>query len=100
MLDVADNGYYHLPFLMALLAWEALQRERPPVLSLAAAALVWLTVQKLPGSISPDAQCAAYLAWALPALALLARAAYPSRRSARTPASARTAPAAAQLPAR
>jgi hypothetical protein len=28
-------------------------------------------VVKLPDHISPDAQCAAYLTWALPALALL-----------------------------
>ena len=100
VLDVANNAYYHLPFLMALLAWEALQRKRPPVLSLAAASLVWLTVVKLPSSLSPDAQCIAYLGWALPALGLLAYAVYPTRRSVRTPARATTTPAAAQLPAR
>jgi hypothetical protein len=100
VLDVANNAYYHLPFLMALLAWEALQRKRPPVLSLAAASLVWLTVVKLSTTLSPDAQCIAYLAWALPALGLLAYAVYPTRRSVRTPASATTTPAAAQLSAR
>jgi glycosyl transferase family 87 len=71
VLDAANNSYYHLPFLIALASWEALERERPPVASVVAASLVWLTVVKLPDHISPDAQCAAYLAWALPALALL-----------------------------
>jgi hypothetical protein len=71
VLDVANNAYYHLPFLLALLAWEALQRERPPVLSLAAVSLVWITVVELPARISPDLQAAAYLGWTLPALAVL-----------------------------
>jgi hypothetical protein len=97
VLDVANNSYYHLPFLIALAAWEALQRERPPILSLGAAALVWLTVQKLPLYISPDAQCAAYLAWALPALAALAYATY--RRPYATSRSATTATSATRAPA-
>ena len=99
VLDVANNGYYHLPFLMALVAWEALQRERPPVLTLVASGLVWLTVVELNYRISPDAQCAAYLAWTLPALAALAyatfRSPYAIRRSASTATSATSAPAAA-----
>jgi hypothetical protein len=99
VLDAANNSYYHLPFLIALVAWEALARERPPVLSVAAAGLVWLTVVKLPEYISPDAQCAAYLAWTLPALAALTyatyRRTYAIRRSASTAASATRAPAAA-----
>ena len=86
VLDPANNVYYHLPFLMALLAWEALERARPPLLSAAAAALVWLTFQVLPAHISPDAQCLAYLAWALPALALLARACFaPASAGSRAP---------------
>jgi hypothetical protein len=100
VLDAVDNAYYHLPFLMALLAWEALQRDRPPVLTLAATVLVWLTIQELPTMISPDAQCAAYLAWALPALGLLGYACYPSARSARRTASTSTAPVPANLLAR
>lgn len=76
VLDPADNVYYHLPFLMALLAWEALERPGPPLLAAGASALVWLSFQVFPGRVSPDAQCLAYLAWSLPALALLARAAF------------------------
>jgi hypothetical protein len=82
VLDVANNGYYHLPFLIALVAWEALQRERPPVLSLLASALVWLTVVRMANSISPDAQCAAYLVWTLPTLAMLGYASFRKPRSA------------------
>lgn len=83
VLDTANNAYYHLPFLIALVAWEALARERAPVLSLGAASVVWLTVVKLPLSISPDAQCVAYLAWALPSLALLGYAVFRAPRRAR-----------------
>jgi hypothetical protein len=82
VLDPANNSYYHLPFLVALAGWEALQRERPPVVSLGAAGLVWLTVVKLLEYISPDAQCAAHLAWALPALAALAYATFRRPRTA------------------
>jgi len=99
VLDVANNGYYHLPFLVALVAWEALQRERPPVLTLVASGLVWLTVVRLAYTISPDAQCAVYLAWALPALAALTyatyRSPYATRRSASTATSATRATATA-----
>jgi hypothetical protein len=60
---------------------------------------VWLTVVELNYRISPDAQCAAYLAWTLPALAALAyatfRSPYAIRRSASTATSATSAPAAA-----
>lgn len=76
VLDVVDNAYYHLPFLLALLAWEALARARPPVLSLLAAGVVWLVTVKLPLVITPDAQYAAYMAFALPALAALGWATY------------------------
>jgi hypothetical protein len=89
VLDAANNSYYHLPFLVALAAWEALQRERPPILSLGAAALVWFTVQKLPDYISPDAQCAAYLAWTLPALAVLTYASFRKPRAAERRTTAR-----------
>jgi hypothetical protein len=71
VLDPFDTAYYHLPFLLALLSWETLRRERPPVLSLAAAVAVHVAFDRLPGLIGPDAQCAAYLAWSLPALAAL-----------------------------
>jgi hypothetical protein len=92
VFDVVDNAYYHLPFLLALLAWEALSYARPPVLSLAAAGLVWFILVKLPSAISPDAQCAVYLAFALPTLAVLAYATYRRPGTQSTP---RLAPVAA-----
>jgi hypothetical protein len=92
VLDAANNGYYHLPFLIALVAWEALQRERPPIYSTLATVAVWFTVVKLPEWATPDAQCAAYLAWALPALAVLGyasfRKAQPAGRPSRSGAAA------------
>jgi hypothetical protein len=76
VLDPWNIGYYHVPFLMALLAWEALERARPPVLSLLAASLVWLSFERMPQLLAPDGQCAFYLAWALPAVVALAWAVY------------------------
>jgi hypothetical protein len=90
VLDPWNIGYYHVPFLMALLAWEALSFKRPPVLSLTAAVLIWVSFEKLPQLVSPDVQCLAYLSWALPALAWLAWSVYrlpvPARRVVAVPA--------------
>jgi hypothetical protein len=67
LLDTWDVGYYPLPFLMALLAWEVTgPSRRPPVLALASTVLVWLSFKGLPGHISADAQAAFFLAWSLP----------------------------------
>jgi hypothetical protein len=71
VLDPANNAYYHLPFLLALLTWETVRSPRPPVLSLAGAGLVWLTCDRLQQAVSPDMQSLAYLAWAVPALLVL-----------------------------
>ncbi len=74
ILDPWNTSYYALPFLLALLAWEALQRsERPPVLALAASVAVWVTFQHAPGWLSPDMQSLFFLAWSLPLAAWLAR---------------------------
>lgn len=82
VLDPWNNVYYAVPFLLALLAWEALcETERPPVLALAATALVWVTFERVPAMVGPDAQCVLYLAWSLPLGAWLAREAFaPARR--------------------
>ena len=74
VLDPWNHVYYGLPFVLALLAWEALQRpERPPLLALAATVAIWVTFQTLPALLSPDAQHLAFLAWSLPLVAWLAR---------------------------
>lgn len=77
VLDPWNTIYYELPFLLALLAWEALcVPERLPVVSLSASVLVWTTFQWAPKVLSPDLQCAFFLAWALPLGAWLAREAF------------------------
>jgi hypothetical protein len=74
VLDPWNVVYYELPFLLALLAWEALCRpDRPPVLALAATAAAWATLVEAPDRLSPDMQCALFLTWSLPLVAWLAR---------------------------
>ena len=92
MLDPWNNVYYELPFLLALLAWEALCRpERPPVARACGAVAI---VGDLPAGarlyLSPDLQCVFFLAWSLPLAAWLARECFApgalvrARRAART----------------
>jgi hypothetical protein len=77
VLDPWNIIYYELPFLLALLAWEALCRpERLPVVALAASAVVWVTFKHAPGWLSPDMQTTLFLAWALPLIAWMARTAF------------------------
>lgn len=79
VLDPWNIDYYHAPFLLALLSWEALARDGWPRLTLLAGAALALT---FPASlisqvaISADAAryCAMYLAWALPLAAWLGHA--------------------------
>jgi hypothetical protein len=67
VLDTWDFGYYPLPFLLALLAWESTgDGRRPPVLALASTLLVWISFEWLPAHVSADAQAAFFLAWTLP----------------------------------
>ena len=77
VLDPWNAVYYELPFLLALLAWEALCRpERPPVLALAASLATWVSFEIAPGTLSPDMQSIVFLAWSLPLVAWLAREAF------------------------
>ncbi len=48
MLDPWAISYYTIPFLMALVAWEALRYRRFPVLALAASFLAWFLYLKIP----------------------------------------------------
>lgn len=85
VLDPWNVVYYELPFLIALLTWEALCRpERPPVMTLAATAITWFTFQRAPDFLSPDMQCVFFLAWSVPLAVWLARTAF-------APAGARSA---------
>jgi hypothetical protein len=78
VLDPWDISYYSLPFLIALLSWEALSLPRPPVLALTATALAWFVFQATTTELrlSADAQSVSFLAAALPALAVLSGALY------------------------
>ena len=70
-LDTWDFVYYPLPFLFALLVWEATNRRRPPLLALAASVAVWLVFVVAPERLSPDAQALLFALVALPTLAAL-----------------------------
>jgi hypothetical protein len=71
VLDPWNVSYYSLPFLLCLVAWEIHTERRPPVLSLAATLLCWVTLVSLPSLVHPDVQAAAYLAWSVPLAALM-----------------------------
>jgi hypothetical protein len=59
-------SYYSLPFVLALVTWEIHAENRPPVVSMAATLLCWITLVSLPSIAHPDIQAAAYLAWTVP----------------------------------
>ena len=46
LLDPVNNAYYHVPFLLALIAWEGLTRRGPPLLSLVSSATIYYTIYK------------------------------------------------------
>jgi peptidoglycan/LPS O-acetylase OafA/YrhL len=71
LLDPITNGYYHLPFLMALAAWEGLRRRGAPLLTVASALLLGLNAALANGGVDPVTVNRFYLAWALPLAALL-----------------------------
>jgi hypothetical protein len=45
LLDPMNNDYYHVPFVLFLVAWEGLRVRGLPVLSLLAAAALWATTR-------------------------------------------------------
>jgi hypothetical protein len=67
LLDTWDAGYYPLPFVLALTAWEAGRPSQSlPALGLLSTALVWISFQWLPLHATADVQAACFLAWSLP----------------------------------
>jgi Glycosyltransferase family 87 len=75
VLDPWDNRYYHLAFLVALLAYDAIATRGLPLVSTLATVLVWATFWHV-APLGDDALLnAIYLSWTVPlAVWLLARA--------------------------
>lgn len=66
-LDPWNFAYYALPALLALAAWEGLERrDRPPVLTLIFIVVHWLTFEHAERVLGADGASVVYLAWALP----------------------------------
>lgn len=82
VVDPWDTAYYHLPFLMALAAHESLMRNRAPLLTWIATAAIYGSTVMARSHVSPDAQAALYLAWSLPAVAMIVLALAAPRRAA------------------
>ncbi len=81
LLDTWDTGYYMLPCLIALLAWEAMgDLHRPPVAALLGIVAPWFGLAHLSANgASPDLQAALFLVWTLLLAAVLAGALYAPR---------------------
>jgi Glycosyltransferase family 87 len=93
LLDTWDTEYYLLPFVFALLAWEVRGPiARLPLLALSSSVLAWLSFQWLPERVSPDAQAALFLLWAVPLAVLLGRRLFTSTQVAGAGASAAPSP--------
>jgi Glycosyltransferase family 87 len=82
LLDNWGNDYYHLPFLLSLLAWESVRRPGAPWLSLAVTVLLGLSFWPEQTRMFADSVDAApalfalYTAWAVPLAAGLALVLY------------------------
>ena len=99
LLDPVNNAYYHVPFLLSLVAWEGLTRRGAPVVSLLVSAAVYYSIYKAGWTDDVAARNAIYLLSTVPVGVWLAARLYlPSRklrsRAARSwPAPLQRAPA-------
>lgn len=82
MLDSWDNVYYHVPFLLSLLAWETVRRPGVPGITLTVVLLLsvsfwermtWMFPQS---AVDAPPLFAFYMAWTLPLAAVLATLLY------------------------
>ena len=76
MLDPWDFTYYALPFLLAMVAWEALGSDGLPVRSLIATGSAWFVFQWTLTRVTPDQQSVLFLAFAVPTLLAILQALY------------------------
>ena len=83
LLDPVDNAYYHLPFVLSLIAWEGLARRGPPLLSALCAVAVHYAIVKAGWIDDPALRNALYLAVTVPVAAWLAVRLYVPRRAPR-----------------
>lgn len=74
VLDTWNTGYYMLPCMLTLLAWEVSgASRRPPVLTLMGIVLPWICLHELSAQGgNPDLQAVLFLAWTLPLATALA----------------------------
>ncbi len=76
VLDPMTIGYYHVPLLLALVAYEAHSRRGMPVLTLVSSAVLLFLVTRLRWGLEPAKVATIYLAWALPLSAYLGARVY------------------------
>src|SRR5579862_15193 len=75
VLDPWDYSYYSLPFLFAVLAWDALRPRRLPVLALTASFVTWFVYTRVPApslQLSPNRQALIFIFVSVLAAAALA----------------------------
>ncbi|HWF24012.1 MAG TPA: glycosyltransferase 87 family protein [Solirubrobacteraceae bacterium] len=79
ILDPWDISYYALPFLLALLTWETIAHDGPPLLSCVATFAAWFALEETSSAtlrLAPDVQALIFLAFAVPAAAAIGAALY------------------------
>jgi hypothetical protein len=89
LLDPVDNVYYHVPFLLSLMAWEGLVRRGLPLVSILSSATIYYAINKAGWTDDLVLRNALYLAATLPVAATLAVRLYVPRRASRRSVSRR-----------
>jgi hypothetical protein len=79
-LDPWNLAYYHLPFVLALLAWEVRTGRALPLVTLAATAAIQLSFA-VHGTYGGSEAFLAYMAWVVPMAAWMGMTVYRPRAS-------------------
>ena len=85
LLDPVDNAYYHVPFLLALTAWEGLGRRGIPLASMLCSVAIYYAIHKAGWADDLAVRNVLYLAATLPVAVWLGMRLYaprPARRRA------------------
>ncbi|MGZ4268642.1 MAG: glycosyltransferase 87 family protein [Solirubrobacteraceae bacterium] len=72
LLDPWNHGYYHWPFLAALVCWEVRGLGRVPVMTAVSSAALWVVFTRFDGLVMDFA----YVTWAVVSMVVLVREAY------------------------